>query len=648
MKNVTIKMQLLIIPLIVIGSFLGLYIMTLSNLDKLDDKAYKASQANRMIKNMLEARIAEKNYTRRKAPSYVKDLENFVKENISIAEELENLFAQPENKKKVQEVRQLFSNYLDLFKQFQQVREKSLQEEANMVKRARVVEDVVLKARAIQKKQRDDLISEDASMDKIVNKMEKASLSNRIIKSLGQIRIAEKNYIRRKDTKYIDTINEQINNIDKITNALKSDFKNQQNKDMMDEIDTDFKKYVAVFKRYTSLREESLKLSAKMKTIARAARQEVIKLRVVLKQQRETIKQNFKNNLLILFVLAAMLITGVILYISYNVLRNLKAINDAADDLASGSGDLTKRIELSGNNEIAHVAKKINCFIEKVQGAIAESKNVSAEASSISNELSATSLEIGKRVEDEAMLVKDVSAHAEQTMKDSEFVNDAVQKMHEISEKSFSQLESTVRKVNALILTVKHSSNKEVELSEKMEDLKERTNSVKNILKLIGDIAEQTNLLSLNAAIEAARAGEHGRGFSVVADEVRKLAGHTQQSLEEINNTINMVTNAVDKATANMQENARDVAAAAESAGDVETNIDEVMNSMNETKGMTVESADAVHKLKLGIDLISEKIREVNDVSNSNARSVEEIAAAAEHQNNIIDRLNGQLSSFNV
>lgn len=82
---------------------------------------------------------------------------------------------------------------------------------------------------------------------------------------------------------------------------------------------------------------------------------------------------------------------------------------------------------------------------------------------------------------------------------------------------------------------------------EALQTLKEQTELITEISKIIRQFSSQTNVLALNAAIEAARAGDQGRGFKVVADEVRKLAGHVDQAIKKVDTNIENITNEVSK-----------------------------------------------------------------------------------------------------
>ena len=646
LENVSIKKLLYAIPIVIIFSFVFLYFSISSSMDKLEDKNIKASLSNKIIKQMLDARISEKNYTRRKDSKYAQELEATVQNTLAITKELKDMFEDPANDKLVENVKTNIQQYLTFFKKYQKIREESLKMQQQMVKEANDVEDIAMKVRAIQKKQRDNVIRTSKNVKAIADEVEEASLSNKIVKELLTMRINEKNYISRKDKKHLKAVEDSIKNIKQLSLHVKDVLDSPKNKKMIDAVLKALEEYKKAFNSFSRLREESLAISEKMKKEAREAEEALVVLRKDQKNEKIRLMKNLQMKLLSTIIISTIILVLFVLYISNMITKNLATINEAAKNLAMGDGDLTKRIHMKGNNEITAIAKCVNKFIEKVQSAIAETKHVSSEAASISNELSATSLEIGGHVENEAELVKSINKNTLETTEEAEFVDEKVNEMYNISEQSFNLLDSTTEKINSLIETVKDSSVKEEELALKMQELRDSTNDVKSILELIGDIAEQTNLLSLNAAIEAARAGEHGRGFAVVADEVRKLAERTQKSLTEINATINVVTQAVEEASDDMQENAKEIASAAEQAGDVEESVDEVMHGIENSKEMAKESSQAVDKLKEKVIDISKKMEQLNDTATLNARSVEEIAAAADHQNEIIEELNKQLMSF--
>ena len=138
------------------------------------------------------------------------------------------------------------------------------------------------------------------------------------------------------------------------------------------------------------------------------------------------------------------------------------------------------------------------------------------------------------------------------------------------------------RMINSTVERIQNVANKEHELSGNLQSLAGNAQETKQILVTIGDIADQTNLLALNAAIEAARAGEHGRGFAVVADEVRKLAERTQKSLAETSATINVLIQAINDNSEELNKNMDEMMDLTQYVGAVDGKMDELLHTMDQ------------------------------------------------------------------
>ncbi|NLC28176.1 MAG: methyl-accepting chemotaxis protein [Campylobacteraceae bacterium] len=328
------------------------------------------------------------------------------------------------------------------------------------------------------------------------------------------------------------------------------------------------------------------------------------------------------------------------------VSKPLHALRDNMKDIASGDGDLTRKMKIKGDDEIAEASEQINHFIDKVRNTIGEIKFISSQNSSISHEFSTSTMETGKRVEDTTHLV---SSTTQKSILIQAEMEDSI-KRAEGNKQELSGAMSYIDEANAAILhlnsQIQQSAQTEMELANRMGHLSESASQVKEVLTVISDIAEQTNLLALNAAIEAARAGEHGRGFAVVADEVRKLAERTQKSLTEINATINVIVQSVSESSETMNVNANSVKELANVSQSVEVKISQMAKAMQAAINMSESTVGDYIENGKKVSEIIQTISKINTLSGENTRSVEEMSNAAQNLSQMSEDLDAKLTLF--
>lgn len=349
----------------------------------------------------------------------------------------------------------------------------------------------------------------------------------------------------------------------------------------------------------------------------------------------------------------------VIRFVIKPILATNKDIRDIISGIDKGEGDLTRRVAVLSNDEIADLGNGINLFMDKLQQilkmiientnhmenvvrevgeSVATSNDSATDLSAMTEELSATMQDVGHSVSVINNNTENVRGDVEMIAHKSGEINEFSKEMKANADKMESDARNNMDKTNETIGIILEGLGKAIEDSHSVGQVTSLTDEILNI-------SSQTNLLALNASIEAARAGEAGKGFAVVADEIRGLA----DSSRETANRIQQINSVVVAAVNNLSDNANELVgyiqnailpefeAFVESGVKYRDNASYIENAMQEFTAKTDMLKKNIDEIALSISAITTAVDEgaegINGAAKSTQNLVEDIV-------NISDKMN--------
>ncbi len=363
---------------------------------------------------------------------------------------------------------------------------------------------------------------------------------------------------------------------------------------------------------------------------------------------RKALSRQLRSTVTEIVVLDLVIGVLMVLLLRAQVLRPLAEVREAVSNLASGEGDLTRRLRFDRKDEFAELAGEVNHFIENLQTIIANVKQSAVTLvdsfARASHQVEAIARDISSQREQIEMVATastEMSSAIENVANNANSASDLTRHADDMARRGNTVVQEVIGVIGDLSSEVNHAS-------EVTEKLAVEASNIGTVLDVIKSVSEQTNLLALNAAIEAARAGEQGRGFAVVADEVRTLAQRTHESTDEIQSIISRLQQCAEEVKAGMlkvQDQASTSVDQVASAGEA---IRSIAEAVDEITRMNVQIAEAAHEQSLVVADINQNIVAISQVADASVDKAQETVKANREAAEMAADLARQMERFKV
>lgn len=334
--------------------------------------------------------------------------------------------------------------------------------------------------------------------------------------------------------------------------------------------------------------------------------------------------------------------------ISRSIFRRLQHMIEQIRDVAEGEGDLTRRLQLDSNDEVAELVRWFNVLMDRLHQVLCQVANSTQSLAMAGEEMSSSSREQAEGAETQkdqttqvATAVQEMAATVQQVSENSNSAATASHKAAETAREGGKVVEETLSRMRAIADSVGDTARK-------VQELGKRSEQIGQIVGVINDIADQTNLLALNAAIEAARAGERGRGFAVVADEVRKLAERTSTATKEIADMIRSIQAETKSAVEAMQAGTQQVEMGVESTSQAGLSLHEIIQMTEQVGEMISHIATAATEQSSATEEITGNIAKITKIANSSASAAQQTSAALDDLSGLAQNLQQLVRQFKL
>jgi methyl-accepting chemotaxis protein len=334
---------------------------------------------------------------------------------------------------------------------------------------------------------------------------------------------------------------------------------------------------------------------------------------------------------------------GILLSVLINrsIVPRLKELESAMERIAAGNLTQTG-FNVQGKDEIGHLSESMRVMHEQLFDVVSRISDTTAQLSAASEEMSAVTTETSAVIQQQQAETEQVATAVNEMSVAVQEVAMNINTTAQAASEANAETEEGRKVVDLSVQAMQRLAEQIDRAADAIQHVEKDSTNITTVLEVIKGVAEQTNLLALNAAIEAARAGDQGRGFAVVADEVRTLAGRTQESTEEIHQTIERLLTGSRQAVQVMQSSREQAHAVVEQARQAGASLLTIAQDVARISDMSTQIASAAEEQNAVSEEINRNIVHINDMATRTASGAQQTDAAGKD----LARMAGELQSL--
>ena len=330
------------------------------------------------------------------------------------------------------------------------------------------------------------------------------------------------------------------------------------------------------------------------------------------------------------------------------IVAPMRTVVERLNEIASGDGDLTQRLQIQSQDEMGALSGAFNLFLDKLRGTISQVVTAVEGTRDTAQQANYVSGQTRDRLQYQFREIDQVAAAFEEMHATSANIADRAGQAVEAADEAEHAAQHGKAVVEESLQAMDALMNYISDAKPQVERLAENSNNINKILDVIKGIAEQTNLLALNAAIEAARAGEQGRGFAVVADEVRSLSVRTSQATGEITQVIHTIQRETEAAVRRMRSTVEQVELGVSHSHKASESLAQIQESATLTSQRIQDIAKAMQSQLAEADRIAGEVADIVSMAQDSSSAMRSTLAASEHLQSLATQLEQQAHQFKV